>query len=253
MREDEFEKLKREKEHLKLLIASAGKAAPKQWRVQLDKISENINQKNFEGASIDIRRTHKDIKHWMLIKGGQLVMMCLALLMIIEIVHWYLMKLENRNSLVCEAFQMNIVYPRFICCNEYYEIFICVRRKKAVNFELEIHPSSNEFWIRGDKWHKNIETSNVSRNDWRPEILYKPKESFLRMVLSPEKWPNMYPKEEMVIALRNTKGEQIGYEAIVFRVIRFYYQLTGIVAVLIIALKAHKYRITGIFQYILKR
>ena len=246
MTEEEFEKLKKERDHLERLIASVGSATPMQWHMQLDKINKKIGQKDYKGASKYIKRTNKDIWRWVL-------MIILALLMIIEIVHWYLMKLEKQSVFESEAFQVNVEYPRFICCHEYYEIFICIERKKGINIELEIQPPSNEFWIRGDNWHKNIDIYNVSRNDWRPEMLYKPKESFLRILFSPGKWPNLYPREEMAIVLKNENSKQIRIETITFRAIRFYYQLTGIIAILIIVLRAHKYRLTSVFQYMLKK
>ena len=108
-------------------------------------------------------------------------------------------------------------------------------------------------WIRGDKWHKSIDLSNVSRYDWRPEIFYRPKASFWRILFSPKKWANLYPQIKMAIAFKTEKGEQIGNETVVFRAIRFYYQLTGIVAILVILLKAHKYRFHSVFKYILEK
>jgi len=57
----------------------------------------------------------------------------------------------------------------------------------------------------------------------------------------------------MAIAFKTEKGEQIGNETVVFRAIRFYYQLTGIVAILVILLKAHKYRFHSVFKYILEK
>jgi len=121
MSQNEFDEFKRKRDRLERLISSAGKAAPQHWHKYLSDINEYIDQQNSEGVSHSIRRFYNEIKRWMLIKGVRLLMLVLALLMIIEIAHWCLMKWENRCVIEFEPCVINLDSPRFISCHKYLE------------------------------------------------------------------------------------------------------------------------------------
>ena len=251
--------LARERDRLEQLIASAGNKAPIHWRSKLADINKSISQiesqtkhgslnsnisKDVRDTFNNIRNTVKDIKLWLFKKGGKILLILLIALIIIAVIHLYLMTIEKHLTLDSEEYAISIVHPFFICSHKYFEFYICAYRKKGIVIKMEIRPTSNELWIKGDNWNKNIDILHISRTDWRPELFFKPNGSF---------WHNLYSKKYVDVVLQNSQGKEITQKTITLRTIKFYYPLTTIITVFIVALNARRYRIINVSQTLLER